>query len=577
MDRLMARGYFALLFLLAGCSGAEVDFARSLAVPQPADIVLRSGRIVTMDRDFSIKQAVAIKDDRFLAVGSDREMRLMTGPRTRVVDLGGRTVIPGLIDSHIHATLAGLSWDAELHWEQTRSLADGMKLIANAAQSRPAGSWIVVAGGWVPTQFIERRLPTRNELDAIAPNHPVYLQYLRQAALLNSAALKAMGITGKSAEPAGGKFERDPGGELTGWLQGRPAWESVYDKIPRLTLERMRQSLISCFRELNRLGITSVGDVQGGEVNFAHRRLLADMARAGELTVRLSYFIAPNPAGDELEQLKLAADEIRPLPQSDHFRFAGFADVLIQDVANGDMPSDRKGISTAALVKEKIHRLLQFFAAGGYRFQLGASLDNIARQWLDVIEQVHVVAPFSRQRVSFAHLDDATVETIERIKKLGGGIAVQDRMALTGERDAQLWGETKASNAPPLRAMIDAGIPVGAGTDAFRSGNYSPMLALWWLVTGKTVAGTAIRDKRQNVTRAEALRMYTNGSAWLIGDEGRRGSIEVDKLADLVVLKADYFSVPEDQIPNLESMLTMVGGRVVHFTHPFAPIEIYKR
>jgi predicted amidohydrolase YtcJ len=577
MTCLTTRVYFALLLLLVGCSGAEVDFARSLAVPQPADIVLRSGRIVTMDRDFSIKQAVAIKDGRFLAVGSDRDMRLLTGPRTRVVDLGGRMVIPGLIDSHIHATLAGLSWDAELHWEHTRSLADGMTLIANAARNRPAGSWIVVAGGWVSQQFTERRLPTRKELDTIAPNHPVYLQYLHQAALLNSAALKAMGITSKSAEPTGGKFERDADGELTGWLQGGPAWENVYNKIPRLTLERMRQSLSNCFRELNRLGVTSVGDVQGGGVNFAHRRLLANMAQAGELTVRLSYFLAPNPTGDELEQLKLAAEEIRQLPQSDHFRFAGFADVLIPDVGEGDMAPDRKGISTAAPGKEKFHRLLQFFAEGGYSFQLAARLDNMARQWLDVIEQVHAVTPFSRQRVSFSHLDDVTEETIERIKKLGGGFAVQDRMALTGELDVKLWGEARASNAPPLRAMIEAGIPVGAGTDAFRSGNYSPMLALWWLVTGKTVAGTAIRDKRQNVTRAEALRMYTTGSAWLIGEERRRGSIEVDKLADLVVLNADYFSVPEDKIPFLESMLTMLGGRVVHFTYPFAPIEIYKR
>jgi predicted amidohydrolase YtcJ len=577
MSRLTTRGYFALLLSLVSCSGAEVDFARSLAVPQPADIVLRSGRIVTMDRDFSIKQAVAIKDGRFLAVGSDRDMRLLTGPRTRVVDLGGRTVIPGLIDSHIHATLAGLSWDAELHWEQTRSLAAGMTLIANAARNRPAGSWIVVAGGWVSQQFTERRLPTRKELDAIAPNHPVYLQYLHQAALLNSAALKAMGITSKSAESTGGKFERDADGELTGWLQGGPAWENVYDKIPRLTLERMRQSLSNCFRELNRLGVTSVGDVQGGGVNFAHRRLLANMAQAGELTVRLSYFIAPNPVGDELEQLKLAAEEIRQLPQSDHFRFAGFADILITDARDGDMAPDRKGISKAAPAKEKFHRLVQFFAEGGYSFQLAATLDNFARQWLEAIEQVHAVTPFSRQRVSFAHLDDVTLETIERIKKLGGGIAVQDRMALTGERDVQLWGEAKASNAPPLRTMIEAGIPVGAGTDAFRSGNYSPMLALSWLVTGKTVAGTAIRDKRQNVTRAEALRMYTTGSAWLIGEERRRGSIEVDKLADLVVLNADYFSVPEDKIPSLESMLTMLGGRVVHFTNPFAPIEIYKR
>src|SRR5262245_46068948 len=207
--------FLALLVLLVSCSGGEVDFARSLAVPQPADIVLRNGKIITVDREFSIKEALAIKADRFLAVGSDREMRPLTGPHTRVVDLAGRTVIPGLIDSHIHATAAGVSWDTELRWEHTRTLAGGLKLIANAAQSQPAGNWIVVAGGWSPTQFAENRFPTRAELDAIAPSHPVYLQYLRQGALLNSAALKVIGITSKSTDPPGGKFERDSSGELT--------------------------------------------------------------------------------------------------------------------------------------------------------------------------------------------------------------------------------------------------------------------------------------------------------------------------------------------------------------------------
>ena len=562
--------FLALLIFLTGCSGGEVDFARSLAVPQPADLVLRNGKIVTVDRGFSIKQAVAIKDGRFLAVGSDRDMRPLTGPRTRVIDLAGHTVIPGLIDSHIHATEAGLSWDAELHWEQLRGLADGLKLIAKAAESQPAGSWIVVAGGWVPTQFAERRFPTRAELDAIAPNHPVYLQYLRQGALLNSAALKAVGITDKSADPPGGRFARDPRGELTGWLQGVPAWEYAYQKIPKLSLERMRQSLRNCFRELNRFGLTSVGDLQSAAVTFVQRRMLADMARSGELTLRVNFYIDPDGAGDELEQVKLAAAEIKQLPQSDWFRFAGFAGTLVRGIGDGELLADPKGMAIVSDAKDKFRRVARFLAEGGYSFRLHATQDNMAQQLLDVIEQVHAANPLARQRIAFAHLEDGSAETIERIKKLGAGIAVQDRMALSGERYVELWGLEKARGAPPLRKMLDAGVSIGAGTDGFRSSNYSPMLSLWWLVTGKSVAGTAIRDKSQNVSREEALRMYTIGSAWFSGDNQRKGSIEVDKLADLAVLNADYLTVPEDQIRSLESLLTMVGGRIVYAAKPFS-------
>lgn len=562
----------ALFVFLSSCSGAEVDFARSLAVPQPADMVLRNGKIVTVDGSFSIKQAVAIKDGRILAVGSDRDVRILTGPRTRVIDLAGHTVIPGLIDSHIHATVAGVSWDAELHWEQLSSLADGLKLIAKAAQTQPAGSWIVVAGGWVPTQFAERRFPTRAELDAVAPNHSVYLQYLRQAALLNSTALKAVGITNQSTDPAGGKFPRDSKGELTGWLQGVPAWEYAYHKIPKLSLEQMHQSLRNCFRELNRFGLTSVGDLQGSEVTFAQRRLLADMARSGELTLRVNFYIDPNDGGDELEQVKLAAVEIKQLPQSDWFRFAGFAGTLVRGVGDSELLADPEGMAIASDAKAKFRRMVQFFAEGGYSFRLHVTQDNTARQLLDVIEQVNAATPLSRQRIAFAHLEDGSAETIERIKKLGAGITVQDRMALTGERLVELWGLEKARNVPPLRAMLNAGVPIGAGTDGFRSSNYSPMLSLWWLVTGKSVAGTAIRDKSQNVSREEALRMYTMGGAWFSADTQRKGSIEVDKLADLAVLNADYLTVPEEQIRSLESLLTMVGGRVVYSTGRFVGV-----
>ena len=566
--------YLWLGVSLLSCAKQEMEFGRPPATGGRADIVFTNGKILTVDQNFSIKEGVAIQNGRFVAVGTAREIRLWTGPRTRVINLGGRTMIPGLIDSHIHATVAGFTWDSELHWEFTRSLSDGLRQIAEAAKNAPEGGWIVVGGGWTPAQFPERRLPTRAELDAIAPKHRVYVQYLRQAAVLNSAALAAVGISRQTPNPAGGEFERDPAtGELTGVLQGVSAWEHAYSKIPQPTLDKVRESLRKCFRELNRLGITAVADLQTSGVTFGHRRLLADMARGNALTVRLNYYIAPSGPGDELEQLRRAVEEVKQLSSSDMFHFAGFGETLIRGTGDGDVLSNPKGFTITPEAREKFRQLMRFFAESGYNFHLHTTHDSTARQLLDVIEEVNRSAPFSRQRIIFAHLEDATPETIARIKALGGGISVQDRLALAGERVVELWGEPAARHAPPLRTMINAGVQLGAGTDAFRSGSYSPMLSLWWLTTGKTISGTPIRDPSQNVSREEALRMYTMGSAWLAFDNQRRGSIEVGKFADLAVLNADYLTVPVDQIPSLESLLTMIAGQVVYAAGPFAQLE----
>lgn len=553
-----------LLSFLAACGGHEVDFARSLAVKAPADLILRGGKIVTVDGEFSIREAVAIKDGRFLAVGTDREVRPLMGPATTVIDLAGRTVIPGLNDSSIHATLAGLRWDAELHWESTRTLADALNQISAAAKVRPRGSWIVVGGGWVPTQFAERRFPTRADLDARAPNHPVYIQYLRDGALLNSAALAAVGISSGTPDPIGGTFERNPRtGELSGWLQGEPAWRFVYQKTPELSLDAARRSLQNCFRELNRLGITSIGDVQPSAVTFAHRRVLADMARSRDLPLRINFYVAVDETGDGVGRLKLAAEELQSLPPLENFRFAGFAET------RGDLFTS----ASLAAAKEKFRRSASFLAEGGRNFQLAAGSDAAARQWLDVLEEVHVANPFAPRRIIFTDLDDPALETIERIKKLGGAIVVQSRMALSGERKIEVWGLEKTRNAPPLQMMVEAGIPLGAGSGAFQSANYSPMLSLSWLVTGQTIAGSPLRSQPQHLTRAEALRLHTMGGAWLTFEEGRKGSIEVGKYADLAVLNADYLTVPEEQIRSLQSLLTIVGGRVVYAAAPFESSE----
>jgi predicted amidohydrolase YtcJ len=555
---------------LFACGGRETpreaDFERSAAAPAPADLVLRNGKIITVDPKFSIKEAVAIRDGRFVAVGGERDVKVLIGRGTRVIDLAGRAVIPGLIDSHVRATLAGLNWDGELHWERVRLLADGMRQIAAAAKTKPAGSWIVVGGGWVPTQFAEKRFPSRAELDAAAPSHPVYVQYLRDGALLNSAALSALGVTAATPDPVGGRFERNPKtGELSGWLQGT-AWEYAYSKTPHLSFDQARGSLQNCFRELNRLGITSISDFQPSEITFAHRRLLAEMARGGGLTVRLNYFIELDE-GAEMEQLKLVVGELKRLPKSDLFRFAGFGPRSMR--GTGGALGNPKGDPLPVEMKGEVRALVRYLAEHNYTFQLQAMQNDTANSLLDVLEEINGQLPLSARRIAFAHLDDPVPETIARIKQLGGGITVQDRLALSGERSVELWGMEKARNAPPLRAMLESGIPLGAGSDGFRASNYSPMLSLWWLVTGKTVAGSSIRSRGQNLTREEALRLYTLGSAWFTFEEGRKGSIEVGKLADLAVLNGDYLTVPEDQIRSLESLLTIVGGRIVYIAPPF--------
>jgi hypothetical protein len=300
--------------------------------------------------------------------------------------------------------------------------------------------------------------------------------------------------------------------------------------------------------------------------------LLNDMARTGELTLRVNFYLAPNESGEELEQLRRGVQEVNQLKQSNLFSFAGFVEVLVPGTGHGDALGHPQAITISAAAKDKFRRAVEFFVAGGHNFRLDATQDNTARQLLDVLEAVDRETPLGRSRVGFAPLDDATPETIGRIKKLGGGISVQSRLLLTGENALQLWGESKTRNAPPLRTILEAGIPLGAGTDAFRSGNYSPMLALWWLVTGKTIAGTPIRDPKQNLTREEALRAYTLGSAWFTAEEKKKGSIETGKLADLAVLNADYLTVPVDRIPTLESLLTMVGGRIVYAAAPFAKL-----
>ncbi len=560
MIRSLWKVAFLFVFLLVGVTSAPpVSMAQ-----QSADLVLLNGKVVTVDKNFSVKQAVAIQGGKFLAVGTNDEIRRLAGPATKTIDLKGRTVLPGLIDSHIHAIRSARTWDLEMHWESVKSVADGLKMIADQTAKTPPGTWIRVAGGWHETQLTgEKRMPTVAELDQVAPNHPVWMQRLYDRAILNTAGLKALGVTDDVQDPPGGKVLRDSNGKPIGVLGffGILNW---YVKLPQPTPEQEIQNTKTFFRELNRVGLTAVGDVAGGGLRWPDGyRAVTALHDKGELTVRVRWYMQPNRPGQEIEVIREFIEKVKPGSGDDWLKPVGVGEQVTVGVFDPDRPvPNPPTFSPKAL--EDWKTIVKMLAESGWRFQVHSTHDSSARQLLPALEEINKQISLKDRRLAFAHMENVTVETIDRIKALGGGITVQDRMVYLGEDVVKEVGRETARRAPPLKTMLSRGIPVGGGTDSTRTAPYLPFWSIWWLVTGKTLGGESIRGPEENLNREEALRAYTLGSAWFSFDEGKLGSIEPGKLADLIVLTADYLTVPEDQIKDLHSVLTIVGGKPVY-------------
>lgn len=545
------------------------------AAQATADLVLLNGKVVTVDGNFSVKQAVAIKEGKFLAVGSNDEVRRHVGPNTRTIDLKGRAVLPGLIDSHLHALRGGRTFDLEVNWVNITSLAEGLKLIADTAAKTPPGTWIRVVGGWHETQLTgEKRMPTVADLDQVAPNHPVWMQRLYDRVIVNTAGLKALGITPDAQDPPRGKLVRDPSGKPIG-VAGFFGILNWYLKLPRPTLEEEVRSTRNYFRELNRVGLTTALDVAGGGQMWPDGyRAVEELHRRGEMTVRIRWYMQPMAhfPGREIEAVRQFIQKVKPGSGDDWLRPLGFGEGILPTIFDGDAFFNPPP-TFAPKALEDWRTIVRLVAESGLTLQVHSTRDNSARQLLQAVEEIAKEIPSLKdRRISFAHMEDASVETMDRIKAVGGGVTVQDRLIYHGEDVVKKLGREFTRRAPPLKTLLQRGVPVGGGTDATRTAPYPPFWSIWWLVTGKTLSGMAIRGPEENLTREEALRVYTMGSAWFSFDEGKLGSIEPGKLADLIVLSADYLTVPEDEIKNLESMLTIVGGKPVYAAGEYAAL-----
>jgi predicted amidohydrolase YtcJ len=551
--------------------------------PGPADLILRNGRITTLDPGQPHASAVAIREGLVLLTGSDEDALAAQGAETRVVDLGGRTVIPGLNDSHLHAVRGGRFYNLELRWDGVPSLERGLAMIAEQARRTPAGQWVRVIGGWSPYQFAERRMPTPEELTKAAPDVPVFVLFLYSRGFLNRAGAEALGITADTRAPEGGRYEMTPDGGAILWAEPNPTiLYKTIDALPPLSAEEQVNSTRQFYRELNRFGLTSAIDAGGGGHLFPKDYSASEaLAEAGEMPLRISYYLFPQTPKQELQDFEQwtaewAVNMNRARRLEDGFVTEGGGEFLTWSAGDFEnFAAPRPDFAEREGWREELTAVTRHLLREGWPIRIHATYDESIGHIMDVFEAAHRAeveaggSGFGGIRWAIDHAETASRENLARIAELGGGIAIQDRMAYAGEFFAERYGEDMARRAPPIRDMIELGIPVGAGSDATRVASYNPWVSLWWLVTGKTVGNTPLRGDRHLLSREEALGLYTTGAAWFSGEEERKGRLAPEQYADLAVLSDDYFSVPEDRIRQIEGVLTVTGGEVVHGAGPF--------
>ena len=548
-------------------AGAGTVFRRAEgAAMTEADLILTNGRITTLDRANPEVEALAIAGGRILAVGPAAEIMPLAGPATRVVDLKGRRAVPGLNDSHTHLIRGGLYYNMELRWEGVPSLADALRMLKTQAERTPAPQWVRVVGGWSEFQFAERRMPTLDEINAAAPDTPVFILHLYGRALLNKAALDVLGFGKDTPNPPGGLIERDAHGMPTGLLIARPSALILYSTLargPTLPVEQQANSTRHFMRELNRLGITSVIDAGGGGQNYPDDyRVIQQLDDAGEMTVRVAYNLFAQKAGSELADYERWIAMTEPGAGGGYLRMNGAGENLTWSAADFENFLEPRP-ELAPVMESELEPIVELLAANRWPFRIHATYDESIDRFLSVFERVNGRQPF-QTRFIIDHAETISDRNIDRVAALGGGIAVQHRMAFQGEYFVDRYGAAAAEATPPVAKMLAAGLPVGAGTDATRVASYNPWVSLYWLSSGRTLGGMRLYPERNRVDRTEALRLWTAGSAWFSGEQDVKGTLQAGRYADVAVLSDDYFAVPEEAIKDIVSVLTIVGGRPVH-------------
>lgn len=528
----------------------------SPARAQTADVVVVNAKIVTLDPPAPVARALAIAGDRIAHVTAGDVPQALVGPRTRVIDAGGRTIIPGLIDSHIHAIRAGLTFASEASFEGARTISQAMARLRDAAARAGPDEWIVVPGGWTPQQFAEGRRPTRAEIDAAAPGRRVYIQLFYRAAFLSDAARSALGI-GADAPPPGVSAERDEAGAPNGWFTGGvDAITALWERLPKPGLDAAKAGTRAFFSQLNAYGVTGVIDPGGHNLAPSEYEALFALAREGGLTLRVNYFVSAHRRGGELDDFRSYVAQRPPGTGDGFLRFLGIGERVTFGMYNNDAPD---AADVAAF--EEVAR---WALSAGAPLTVHWNSARTVHHLLDALARAGSAEDRARLRWSVAHLHDAGPETMLALQRLGLGWLMQNAIYFAAPSFIRNMPAARRAAAPPIGSALRAGLRVGAGTDATRVMSYNPFVALQWMLDGRTVDGQETRAEGERPSREDALRLWTQGGAWFAFAENERGRIAPGMLADLAILDADYMSVPVERIGAIRSVLTIVGGRAVH-------------
>lgn len=536
-----------------------------------ADFIIINGKIATMSKPGEFREAVAVKNGIIQETGrSAAILSRYKSVNTRVIDAKGRTVIPGLNDSHIHAIREGLNYNAELRWDGVRTLQRAMDMLKEQAARTPAGVWIKVVGGWNEFQFEEKRQPTIEEINEAVPDKPVFITYLYGKAFLNKKGIEVLGYT-SDTKFDGSLVELDKDSIPTGILYAKQTPRAIYTtlaKTTKLSREEQLNSTLQYYHELNKYGLTSVVDAGGGGQFYPGDYSVSEqLAREGKLTLRTTYYLFAQVYGNELKDYSNWSAALQ-LKQNDHmllpggYMAEGAGENLVASAADFENFLEPR-IQLPVNMEGELEPIIRLFVRERWPFRLHATYDESIDRMLTVFEKVNKEIPFNGLRWLFDHAETVTDQQLKRIKRLGGGVAVQFRMYYQGELYRMQYGDPQRQ-IPPVKKMLEMGIPVGLGTDATRISSFNPWPCLHWATTGKTIGGYRFWPTEDVLTRFEALQLYTTGSAWVTGEEKLKGKIVKGQYADMVIISEDYFSIPPDDIQHIHSLLTIVNGKPVY-------------
>ena len=519
--------------------------------------VFTNAKVVTVDDQFSIKQAVAVSDGRIIAVGPDDEARAAAGPGAEITDLAGATVIPGLIDNHHHFVRGTVHWLSEVRLDGVTSRDEVLERLRNRAARVPPGGWLLTLGGWHTDQLRgDRSDLTLAELDEIAGTQPAFIQVGYSHAFVNTALLHALG-----GEVPG--LVRDAGGQPTGRVNGGiVSLNEIARRFPGPEGDGgagVREAAAYC----NSIGLTTVFDPGGVGVPDSAYEHVAAAAERGELTLRVFTTLGDTASASKPEQCGHIIDQItrsRPF-QGNHWHDRLAVGEVYYSPFHWDhpyVPPSPSGEDVAAA-----DEVLRAAAECGWPVQThsvtGEGLDLV----LSAYERASQVRPIRGLRWSLTHAEGITAAQVERARRLGVTLQIRSMGVIGGqERAIATRGASFVRARPPLRLIADSGLTWGLGTDGTKAAQLNPFITLWWAVTGRGLGGEVAIDS--TLSREEALIAHTRSNAWLMFQEGYTGSIRPGLRADMLVLDRDYLTVPAEEIKDIRPIATIVDGNVVY-------------